>query len=471
MEEVRNKAEEKGLPSMGEGLRREATQGPSVDAIEGQREFNSEMQRLRKKEDKAENEATTAIEFTNVSNEVNNITESAEKEASLTSNGRNALKRLSRRLQENIRVGKPLDALELERLAEDVRYEEAFDILEGMSDGSIPVTVGGTIDAALDGLQATSEVMMGIPAVGPGARYVRLGVLGAKAARRTAASEAAKMAGKKERGAPFALKTQRSGQDTRGVITTTKEGGKTVGVVKVRKFTGKSDEISDAAGGLERVGRSGRREPGKFRKAGKEAEGTLAERNIPTRKAMTGKNKLTGLIIPIPGMSDNEIKDIEEVQTDTLNYIASRENFRATPYSDGGKQSIGLGTPALEGDEKITEQQAFERAQQFLEEQVYPEIETIQNEAEIVLNKNQITALSSLLYNIGLGQTWNNSEAKRLLMEGDIQGFKEEAFDPQKGFVYSGGKLMRGLQNRRGKDLTMFNKAVPKRKPRVPIDT
>ena len=471
MEEVRNKAEEKGLPSMGEGLRREATQGPSVDAIEGQREFNSEMQRLRKKEDKAENEATTAIEFTNFSNEVNNITESAEKEASLTSNGRNALKRLSRRLQENIRVGKPLDALELERLAEDVRYEEAFDILEGMSDGSIPVTVGGTIDAALDGLQATSEVMMGIPAVGPGARYVRLGVLGAKAARRTAASEAAKMAGKKERGAPFALKTQRSGQDTRGVITTTKEGGKTVGVVKVRKFTGKSDEISDAAGGLERVGRSGRREPGKFRKAGKEAEGTLAERNIPTRKAMTGKNKLTGLIIPIPGMSDNEIKDIEEVQTDTLNYIASRENFRATPYSDGGKQSIGLGTPALEGDEKITEQQAFERAQQFLEEQVYPEIETIQNEAEIVLNKNQITALSSLLYNIGLGQTWINSEAKRLLMEGDIQGFKEEAFDPQKGFVYSGGKLMRGLQNRRGKDLTMFNKAVPKRKPRVPIDT
>jgi len=470
-DQVRDTAENIGLPSIGEGLRREATQGPSVDVIEGQREFNSQMQRLRKKQDRVEAQETKANDFTNFTNEVLSITASAEDEASLTRNGRNALKRLSRRLQDNIRVGKPLNAIELERLAEDVRYKEAFDILEGMSDGSIPVTVGGTIDAALDGLQATSEVMMAVPAVAPGARYVRLGVLGAKAARRTAASEAAKMTAKRRQGAGFALKEQRSGQDTIGVITTTKKGGKTVGSVKVRKFTGKPDEISDAAGGLERVGRGGRREPGKFRGARKEAEGTLAERNIPTRRAMTGKNKLTGLIIPIPGMSDDEIKDIEEVQTDTLNYIASRENFRATPYSDGGKQSIGLGTPALEGDEKITEQQAFERAQKFLEEQVYPEIETIQNEAGIVLNKNQITALSSLLYNIGLGQTWNNSEAKRLLMEGDIEGFKEEAFDPQEGFVYSGGKLMRGLQNRRGKDLAMFNKAVPKRKPRVPIDT
>ena len=472
-DQVRDTAESKGLSSIGEGARLAAEQDipPDVDAIEGQRIFNKQMERLRKKQDRVEAQETKANDFINFTNEVLSITASAEDEASLTRNGRNALKRLSRRLQDNIRVGKPLNAIELERLAEDVRYKEAFDILEGMSDGSIPITVGGAIDAALDGLQATSEVMMGVPVLGPGAKFTRLGILGAKAARRTAASEAAKMTAKRRQGAGFALKEQRSGQDTIGVITTTKKGGKTVGSVKVRKFTGKPDEISDAAGGLERVGRGGRREPGKFRKARKEAEGTLAEKNIPTRRAMTGKNKLTGLIIPIPGMSDDEIKYIEEVQTDTLNYIASRENFRATPYSDGGKQSIGLGTPALEGDEKITEQEAFERAQKFLEEEIYPEIETIQNEAGIVLNKNQITALSSLLYNIGIGQTWNNSEAKRLLMEGDIEGFKEQAFDAEEGFVYSGGKLMRGLQNRRGKDLAMFNKAVPKRKPRVPIDT
>jgi len=474
-DQVRDTAESKGLSSIGEGVRLAAEQDipPDVDAIEGQRIFNKQMERLRKKEDRVEAQENKANDFTSFTNEVLSITASAEDEASLTRNGRNALKRLSRRLQDNIRMGKPLDAIQLERLAEDVRYKEAFDILEGMSDGSIPITVGGTIDAALDGLQATSEVMMGVPVLGPGAKFTRLGVLGAKAARRTAASEAAKITAKRRQGADFALKEQRSGQDTMGVITTTKEGGKTVGVVKIRKFIGKSDvdEATALRGGLERVGRGGRKESGAFRLAGKEKEGTLAERNIPTRKAMTGKNKLTGLIIPIPGMSDDEIKDIEEVQTDTLNYIASRENFRATPYSDGEGQSIGLGTPALEGDEKITEQQAFERAQQFLEEQVYPEIETIQNEAGIILNKNQITALSSLLYNIGVGQTWNNSEAKRLLIEGDIEGFKEAAFDAEEGFVYSGGKLMRGLQNRRGKDLAMFNKAVPKRKPRVPIDT
>jgi len=52
-----------------------------------------------------------------------------------------------------------------------------------------------------------------------------------------------------------------------------------------------------------------------------------------------------------------------------------------------------------------------------------------------------------------------------------IEGFKEEAFDPQEGFVYSGGKLMRGLQNRRGKDLAMFNKAVPEKAPEVPLSS
>ena len=486
--EIFEKAEEKGLPSMGEGLRREATQGPSVDVMEGQREFNSQMERLRKKEVKAEDEATKAVEFTNFTNEVLAITASAEDEAGLTRNGRNALKRLSRHLQDNIRMGKPLDAVELESLAEDPRYEEAFDILEGMSDGSIPITVGGIIDKSLEGLQITSEVLMGVPALAPGAKFVRLGALAGRAARRTAVSQAAKTARKREAGAKFALREERSAQENLGRIITSEQGGKTVGTVKVRKFIGKPEEewvripskdgliwtqnlrSNPPPGGLGRVGKGGRRTPDKFRESPKrEIEGTLKPENIPTRRAMTGENRFVGLIIPLPGMDERKIKEIEEVQTDTLNYIAARENFRATPYQDGDRKSIGLGTEALEGDKKITEQVAFERAQQRLEREVYPEIERIQDESGIIFNNNQITALSSLLYNIGVGETWKNSDALRALIDGDIDTFLEEAFDPQKGFVYSGGKLMRGLQNRRGKDLTLFNKAVPEKRPDVPI--
>ena len=447
----------------------------------------SVVRATEKKESEAEAKTTESLEFANFTNEVLAIAASAKDETSLTRNGLSDLNRLSRRLQDNIRIGKPLNAEELENLSKDVRYKAAFDILQGMSDGSIPITAGSILDKALEGLQITSEVMLGIPVLAPGAKFVRLGALAARASRRTAASQAAKAAGKKERGAKFALREERSAQENLGRIITSKQGGKTVGTVKVRKFIGKPEEewvqipskdgliwtknlrSNPPPGGLGRVGKGGRRTPDKFRESPKrEIEGTLKPENIPTRRAMTGENRFVGLIVPIPGMDDRTIKEIEEVQTDTLNYIATRENFRATPYQDGDRKSIGLGTPALEDDEKITAQEAFERAQQRLETEVYPEIERIQDESGIIFNNNQITALSSLLYNIGVGETWKNSDALRALIDGDIDTFLEEAFDPQKGFVYSGGKLMRGLQNRRGMDLALFNKAVPEKRPDVP---
>ena len=61
----------------------------------------------------------------------------------------------------------------------------------------------------------------------------------------------------------------------------------------------------------------------------------------------------------------------------------------------------------------------------------------------------------SLLHNVGSGAL-GKSKAFEHLKGGNLEGFAHEAFDPTVGFVKAGGKVVKGLQNRRGKEKDLF---------------
>tara|TARA_R110002012_G_scaffold44029_3_gene118678 strand:+ start:3940 stop:4461 length:522 start_codon:yes stop_codon:yes gene_type:complete len=71
------------------------------------------------------------------------------------------------------------------------------------------------------------------------------------------------------------------------------------------------------------------------------------------------------------------------------------------------------------------------------------------------LNPNQQASVMSLLHNVGSGAL-GKSKAFEHLKGGNLEGFAHEAFDPTVGFVKAGGKVVKGLQNRRGKEKDLF---------------
>jgi|TARA_R110000824_G_C14851738_1_gene640196 GH24 family phage-related lysozyme (muramidase) len=127
------------------------------------------------------------------------------------------------------------------------------------------------------------------------------------------------------------------------------------------------------------------------------------------------------------------------------------EGFKDTPYKDGEVMSIGFGRRAKKGESKTTR----EMEEAWLRDRVSQEIDFIRANVNVDLSPNQEASLASLSYNIGRN-AFKNSEALKFLNKGDIKSFAFEAFDPQKGFVKMGDKIIPGLQNRREKERLMF---------------
>jgi len=71
------------------------------------------------------------------------------------------------------------------------------------------------------------------------------------------------------------------------------------------------------------------------------------------------------------------------------------------------------------------------------------------------LNPNQQASVMSLVHNVG-GDAFSKSQAFQHLKGGNLEGFAHEAFDPTVGFVKAGGKVIKGLQNRRRKERDLF---------------
>ncbi|HEX8446828.1 MAG TPA: glycoside hydrolase family protein [Sphingomonas sp.] len=93
--------------------------------------------------------------------------------------------------------------------------------------------------------------------------------------------------------------------------------------------------------------------------------------------------------------------------------------------------------------------------QALLVRSLRPAVETVRREVTVPLTQNQRDALTSLVYNIG-EPNFRNSEVRRRLNQQDYAG-AAEAFHMWRK---SGGKVSRGLVDRRRREVAMFNRAA-----------
>lgn len=155
-------------------------------------------------------------------------------------------------------------------------------------------------------------------------------------------------------------------------------------------------------------------------------------------------------------------EEIQGVMDPASKFIMEWEDFLGEMKDEGTRGgveygSIGFGRdrPKSELPETVTPEQAaaflmedMATAAADIEGMVNPEI--LQR-----LDNNQMTALMSLMFNVG-GPKLRISKAIQALNEGDFNTFVYEAFDEDAGFVHSEGKKLPGLVRRRAAERKLF---------------
>jgi lysozyme len=134
--------------------------------------------------------------------------------------------------------------------------------------------------------------------------------------------------------------------------------------------------------------------------------------------------------------------------------IKKYEKFVDKTYlCSAGKKTIGYGTrldyhPEIKKNVCITEPKATELLKTDLNKMVTP---VIKNNVKVKLKQNQIDALYSLIYNIGMDKFVNSNLLKML----NIGKFKKMKKDWQE-FQMADGKVLKGLVRRRQEELALF---------------
>ena len=135
--------------------------------------------------------------------------------------------------------------------------------------------------------------------------------------------------------------------------------------------------------------------------------------------------------------------------------IKKWEGCKLTAYKcPAGKWTIGYGNTTYEdgssvkeGD-KITQARAEQMLTAYLEKEVYWPLEGIG------LSDNQISAVSSLIYNVGWS-SFSRSKCWRAMKEKDW-GEVYNNWD----WIKANGKVMKGLIKRRAEELALFMKDI-----------
>lgn len=144
-------------------------------------------------------------------------------------------------------------------------------------------------------------------------------------------------------------------------------------------------------------------------------------------------------------------KQLENSVDNTVSFIKKHEGF-----CDGTKNcpphTIGYGTrtdlhPELK-DKKIDDAIATAYVKKDLEKQVIP---TIKNFIKTPLTSSQISAISSLIYNIG-PQRFKKSNLLKDLNDKNWDGVKKNWAE----FRLSNGKILKGLVKRREEEIKLF---------------
>jgi lysozyme len=134
-------------------------------------------------------------------------------------------------------------------------------------------------------------------------------------------------------------------------------------------------------------------------------------------------------------------------------YIGQTEGFRETAYWDYQQYSIGFGTRANSANERITREEGLRRlgdnVQRFQQE--------VANSVTVPLTPQQMTALTSFVYNVGEGN-FRESTLLRKLNAGDYEGAANEFAR----WNQAGGRVLEGLVTRRAHEADLFRQSTPR---------
>lgn len=144
-----------------------------------------------------------------------------------------------------------------------------------------------------------------------------------------------------------------------------------------------------------------------------------------------------------------------EVNQETIELIKRWEGFKSKSYKDPvGIWTVGYGVTAMANvgivpgpGVSVSEAQA----EHYLRLAVEKFAKQIRRHITVPINDNEFGAFVSLAYNIGPG-AFIESTALRRFNDGDKAG----AVEALQWFNKAGGKVMRGLQNRRADEAKLF---------------
>ena len=138
-----------------------------------------------------------------------------------------------------------------------------------------------------------------------------------------------------------------------------------------------------------------------------------------------------------------------------FNFIGGLENFTPVAQWDEKQWSVGYGSgynwdenrPVQKGD-VVTK----DTAKRWLLLEAQKEYSKVRSLVKVPISDNQLIALSSFAYNVGDGG-FTTSTLLKLLNNGADDATVAAEFDR---WVYSGGKVSKGLQNRRKAEKQLF---------------
>lgn len=131
--------------------------------------------------------------------------------------------------------------------------------------------------------------------------------------------------------------------------------------------------------------------------------------------------------------------------------IKKWEGFRADSYQcSAGRWTIGWGTTkGVKPGDKITREQA----EKLLLDDVFTErVPAVERLVKVPLTNNEMNALISFVYNIGVGN-FEGSTLLKMLNQGLPRAVVADQFDR---WVFAKGKRIQGLANRRADEKRVF---------------
>jgi len=143
-----------------------------------------------------------------------------------------------------------------------------------------------------------------------------------------------------------------------------------------------------------------------------------------------------------------------QISNKGLDLIKNEEQFRSKPYLCPAKiPTIGYGCTFYANGKKVSlndKSISKEEAAQLLIAVIDREFD-INPLIKVNITQNQFDALTSFAYNVGIGNFINSTLLKKL----NEKDFKGASLEFPK-WIRAGGKVLKGLVNRRAKERALF---------------